>query len=327
MLDRRIFLGAAAATLVRPVVARAQRGMFRVGILDNALLDDPDAKSLWGALRDGLRELGYVEGENIRIELRSSEGRAERLPHLAVDLVRRNVGVIVARSIPDVLAVDDIARAIPIVVASIDDAIPREVVASPTRPGGHVTGLSVVAPETVGKQLELVRDIVVRLSRVALLSNRTNPAHSLVLQQAMLVLPSLSLQLHPHVVREPAALETAFAAIARRRVGAVVVVADEMFLRHRARIAELAAQARLPAMYGLREHVQAGGLVAFGTSLRDNFRRAATYVDKILKGGRPAELPIEGPGRFELAVNLKTARTLGLTIPPSLLARANEVIQ
>ena len=154
MLDRRIFLGAGAATLVRPVVARAQRGMFRVGILDNALLDDPDAKSLWGALRDGLRELGYVEGENIRIELRSSEGRAERLPHLAVDLVRRNVGVIVARSIPDVLAVDDIARAIPIVVASIDDAIPREVVASPTRPGGHVTGLSVVPPETVGKQLE-----------------------------------------------------------------------------------------------------------------------------------------------------------------------------
>jgi len=326
VIGRRIFLGTAGAILGRAVAARAQRRVYRIGILENAPLNDPEGKRLWTALKDGLRELGYVD-DNVRIEHRSSEGRAERLSHLAADLVSRNVDVIVARSIQDVLAVDDITRAIPIVVIGIDDAIPRDVVATPARPGGHVTGLSLVAPDIVGKQFELVRDIVPGLSRVALLSNPANPSHSLVLQQAMLVLPSRSLQIHPHVVRDPAGLEPAFVAISRRRVGAVLVVADEMFLRQRTRIADLATRARLPAMYGVREHVEAGGLVAYGTSLRDTFRRAATYVDKILKGTRPAELPIEAPTRFELAVNLKTAKALGLTIPPSLLARANEVIQ
>jgi putative ABC transport system substrate-binding protein len=327
LIDRRTFLASSTLGLGAPRVAAAQRRMFRIGILGNVPVTDPEGKRLWGALIEGLRELGYVEGQNIRIEHRSSEGQYERLPQLAAELVRKNVDVIVAPSIQNVLAVDEITRAIPVVVTSIGDSIPRGLIASLAHPGGHVTGLSLVASDIVGKQLELLRELVPGVSRVSVLSNPTNPTPSLVLQQAILVAPSLSMQLHFDVVREPAGFEPAFAAMTRRRAGAVLVVADGMFLLNRDRIANLAARARLPTIYGLREHVEAGGLFGYGASLLDNFRRAATYVDKVLKGARPADLPIEQPTKFALVINLKAARALGLTIPPSLLARADHLIE
>ncbi len=320
-----VTLGLLAAPLAAP--AEQPGKVFRIGILGNVPLTDPEGARVWGAFIQGLRELGYVEGQNITIERRFSEGKYERLPDLAADLVRLKVDVIVAPATNPVFAAKQATRTIPIVMTGSGDAVGSGLVASLARPGGNVTGLSTLAPEIVGKQLELLKEMVPRVSRVAVLWNPTNTGHSLSLREAKVAARSLGVQLQLLEARRPDEFEGAFAAMTRERAGALLVLGDGMFLLHPTRIADLAAKSRLPAMYGLREFVDAGGLMAYAHSLRDNFRRAATYIDKILKGAKPADLPVEQPTKFELVINLKTAKALGLTIPQSILIRADEVIR
>ena len=331
MIDRREFIGGVAlALLAAPLVTDAQQPgkVFRIGILANVGLTDPEGARVWGALIQGLRELGYVEGQNITIEFRSSDGKYERLPDLAADLVRLKVDVIVAPAAQNPLAAKQATRTIPIVMASSGDPVQSGLVASLARPGGNITGLtSFVGPELVGKQLELLKEAVPKVSRVAVLWNPASTINPLWLGEAKGAARSLRVQLQLLEVPRPDEFERAFAAMARERAGALLVLTDGMFLLHRTRIAVLAARQRLPAMYTLRELVDAGGLMAYGASLRDNFRRAATHVDKILKGATPADLPVEQPTRFELVINLGTAKALGLTIPQSVLFRADEVIK
>jgi ABC-type uncharacterized transport system substrate-binding protein len=301
--------------------------VYRIGILGNIPLTNPEGARLWGAFIQGLRDLGYVEGQNITIEYRFSEGQYERLPDLAADLVRLQVDVIVAPATQNVLVAKQATRTIPIVMTGGGDPVGNGLVASLARPGGNVTGLSILAFETVGKQLELLKEIVPRFSRVAVLGNPNTQMYPLWLGEVKAAARSLGVQLQILEARGPDNLESAFAAMSRERAGALLVPTDGMFLLHRTRIVELAAKSRLPAMYGTKEYVDVGGLMVYGASLRDNFRRAATYVDKILKGAKPADLPVEQPTKFEFVINMKTAKALGLTIPPSVLARADEVIQ
>jgi putative ABC transport system substrate-binding protein len=326
-LDRRVFLAIALGALATPSAADAQHAgkISRIGILAN-VAPDPSGTDLWGAFVQGLRELGYVDGQNVIIEQRSCEGQYDRLPALAAELVRLNVDVIVVPAGQNARAAQQATRTIPILAASFGDPTSFGLVASYARPGGNITGLSFAGPELVGKQLQLLREMLPGISKVAVLTNPTNPLHSRWVDQASIAARSLQLELQRVAAREPQELDGAFTALARAHAGAVAVVPDGMFLLHRARIADLEAKRRIPAMYALREHVEAGGLAFYGASLRDNFRRIATYVDKILKGATPRDLPIEQPMRFELVVNTKTARQLGLTLPQSFLVRADQLI-
>ena len=330
-MDRRRFLLASlAGALVGPLAAGAQQAgkVYRIGILGNVPLTDPEGANLWGAFIQGLRELGYVEGQNITIEHRSSEGKYERLQALAADLVRVKVDLIVVPTGQNAVAAQRTTRTIPIVAASLGgDPVRTGLIASFARPGGNITGLSFAGPELAGKQIELLKNIVPSAARVAVLVNPTNGSHSAWLREANAATRSLRVRLQALEARTRDQFDGAFAAMTKESAGALLVLPDGMFLLHRAKIADLAAKHRVPAMYGLREHVQAGGLAFYGTSLRDSFRRAATYVDKILKGANPGDLPIEQPTKFELVINLKTAKALGLAIPPSLLARADQVIE
>jgi putative ABC transport system substrate-binding protein len=316
--------------IAAPLVAAAQPAgkVYRVGILGNVPLTDPEGARLWGAFVQGLRELGYVEGQNLTIEHRSSDGQHERVPALADALVRLKVDVIVVPAGQNALEARRVTRTIPIVATSLGgDPTSSGLVASFARPGGNVTGLSWAGPDLGGKQVELLREIVPGLSRVAVLMNTSTEIHSAWLRKATAAGRSMRIQVHGLESRKPAELDGAFVAMARQRAGALLVLPDAMFLIHRARLATLAAERRIPAMYGLREHVDAGGLVFYGPSLRDSFRRAATYVDKILRGASPGDLPVEQPNKFELVINLKTARALALNIAPPLLQRADEVIE
>ena len=328
MIDRRTFIASAAfALFVAPLAANAQQTakVFRIGLLGNISLAEPEGARLWGAFIQGLRDLGYVEGQNITIELRSSEGKYERLPDLAAELVRLKVDVIVVPADQNALAAEHVTRAIPIVM--IGNPVGSGLVASLARPGGNITGLSILAPEIVGKQLELLKELIPRVSSVTILWNPTNPGHSRALEEARIAARSLGIKLQISGARGPDEFEGAFAAMTRERVGAVLVLLDGMFLLHQSRIIDLAAKSRLPAMYSRRSDVTGGGLMAYAPSLPDIFRRAATYVDKILKGAKPDDLPIEQPTKFEFVINLKTAKALGLAIPQSVLLRADEVIQ
>jgi putative ABC transport system substrate-binding protein len=329
-MERRTFIsGMTLGLLAAPLAAGAQTAgkTYRIGILGNVPLTDPEGATLWGAFIQGLRELGYVEGQNVTIEHRSSEGHYERLPALAGDLVRLKVDVIVVPADQNARVAQQATRTIPIVGAGLGDPTGTGLVASLAHPGGNVTGVSFISSEQAGKEIELLTEIIPGVSRVAVLSNPTNPINRVLLREANAAARSLRLHLQASEIREPDDLGRAFAAMTRERVGALLVLPDGMFLLHRARIVDLAAKRRVPAVYALREHVDAGGLVFYGASLRDGFRRVATYVDKILKGAKPADLPIEQPTKFELVINLKTAKALGLTIPPSLLRRADQVIE
>jgi len=286
-----------------------------------------DGAPFLDAFLQGLRELGWVEGQNIAIEYRFAEGRLDRLPDLAAEMVRLKVDVILAASTPPAVAAKNATRTIPIVMATSADPVEGGLVASLARPGGNVTGLSFMAPEVVGKELELLKQTVPKVRRVAVLWNPANPGHALVIRHVKIVARALGVQLQSLEARGPNEFEGAFAAMARERAGALLVVPDAVFGLHRGRLQDLAAKSRLPAMYGSREHTEAGGLMSYAVDLRDSFRRSATYVDKILKGAKPADLPIEQPTKFELVINLKTARAFGLTIPPSVLVRADHVIE
>ncbi len=278
------------------------------------------------AFRQGLRELGYVEGQNIAIEFRSAEGKWERLPDLAAELVRLKVDVIVANT-PAALAAKQATRTIPIVMAVSGDPVGDGLVASLARPGGNVTGLSLMVPELGGKRLQLLKEVVPRASRVAVLWNPAVPFTGRVVREMEAAARVLGVQLQPLEIRAPEDIDRAFEAAIRGRASALNVVDDPLVFAHRARILALAAKSRLPAIYPWREFVDAGGLMSYAANLADSFRRAATYVDKILKGTKPADLPVEQPTRFELVINMKTARALGLTFPPSIMVRADQVIQ
>ena len=329
-MDRRTLLVWSLGLLAAPLAVEAQQPakVFQIGILANVPLTDPEGARLWGAFIQGLRELGYVEGRNITIQWRVSEGQYERLPALAAELVRLKVDVIVAPATQGPLAAKQATRTIPIVMTGGPDPVADGLVASLARPGGNVTGLTYsVGPEIVGKQLELLREIVPRVSRVAILWNPTNPGNALLLSAAEVAARSLGVHLQTLETRGPDDFETAFAAMAKEHAGALLVLPDAVFLLHGTQIVDRAAKSHLPTIYGYPNLVEAGGLMGYGVSFRENFRRAATYVDKILKGAKPADLPVEQPTKFELVINLKAAKALGLTIPPAVLARADEVIQ
>jgi len=317
----------ALALLGPPPGAQAQPTgkVYRLGILGNVPVSDAEGARLWGALSQGLRELGYVEGQNLIVRHLSTEGRSERLPVLAAELVRWNPDVIVVPNNSNALGARDATRTIPIVAASFSEG--SGLVASLARPGGNVTGLTLFAPELVGKQLELLKEIAPRISRVAILWNPANRGVQTIVDQARGAARILGLQLQVLEARRPAGIGRAFTAMSRERAEALLLMSDAVFILERVRIEDLATKARLPVMYTLKEHMAAGGLAFYGPSMADNFRRAATYVDKILKGAKPADLPVEQPTKFELIINLKTARALGLTIRPSLLGRADEVIE
>jgi putative ABC transport system substrate-binding protein len=278
------------------------------------------------AFREGLRELGLVEGRTVAIEYRWAEGRAERFPALAVELVGLKVDVILASSTPVALAAKNATTTIPIVFATAADPV-GSLVTSLARPGGNVTGLSLLAPEITARQLQLLKEGVPRASRVAVLSNPANSYTPRMVTETEAAARSLGLRVHVLGARGADELEGAFAAITKERPDAFFTLADPVLFAHRARIAEFANRNRLPAMYPHREYGEAGGLMAYGADLRENFRRAAAFVDKILKGAKPADLPVEQPTKFELVINLQTAKALGLTIPPAVLARADDVIQ
>ncbi len=281
------------------------------------------------AFRQGLRELGWVEGQNVLIEYRFAEGRLERLPGLAEELVRLKVDVIAASPTPAALAAKNATRTIPIVGMSLTEPVGVGLVASLARPGGNVTGVAYgFDTDIFGKQLELLKEVIPKVRRVAVLSNPGNsPAQPLIMSSVEGAARSLGLQLQLLEARGPGEFDGAFAVMAKERAGALLVTGDPMFFLHRARLAGLAVKHRLPSMSTQGQWVEAGGLMSYGPSFPDLYRRAATYVDKIFKGAKPADLPIEQPTKFELVINLKTAHALGLTIPRSLLQRADQVIE
>jgi putative ABC transport system substrate-binding protein len=326
-LNRRDFLGAIAiGTIATPLaVAQPAAKIFRIGYL--ATNATPHFQK---AFRQGLRDLGYIEGRNLVIEDRDAEGKLERLPALAAKLVALKVDVIVASGTPAALAARQATRTLPIVFAAVADPVTSRLVTSLAQPGGNVTGLSVLAPELVGKCLQYLKQAIPAVSRVAVLwqpgglDERTEKD---MLKEAAVAGRALGVRLQFVQARGPADFDRAFSEMTKARAGALTVLTSVMFVNERRRFVDLAAKNRLPAAYAQREFVDAGGLMSYGANVADLFRRAATYVDKILKGTKPADLPVEQPTRFELVINLKTARALGLTIPPALLARADEVIQ
>src|SRR5437773_9390981 len=333
-MDRRTFLaGMGAMLLAAPLAAQAQQGkVARIGFLSPASPSDAggnpsDLAVLFEAFREGLRELGYLEGQNITIESRWAEGNYDRLPGLAADLVRLKVDVIVTYGTPAAQAAKGATGTIPIVMAAIIDPVASGLVTSLARPGGNITGQSMMAPDLAEKQLQILKELVPKTSRVAVLHNPANPGNAPQVRHAQDAARALGVRLQILGARGPGEIDSAFAAMTQEQAGAVIVLVDAVLQNNRTRIADLAARHRLPAVYGLHEYAEVGGLLAYGPNRLDLFRRAATYVDRILKGAKPGDLPVEQPSTFALVINLKTAKALGLTIPPSLLLRADQVIE
>ena len=326
-MNRRVFLRTlGGGLLVAPLATEAQqaKGMHRIGLLSPAAAAAglPNLE----ALRAGLRELGYVEGQNITIETRWAGGRTERLPQLAAELVRLPVAVLCTAGSQASGAAKQSTSRIPIVFANVAFPDQTGLVASYARPGGNVTGVAFIGPE-YGKRLELLKEALPRLSRVALIYNPDNPGSVLALRETQRWATSLGVKLEPHEFRGPDDFERVFGAIADKAPDALMTTADPLIHSYRTRIAEFAAKQRLPSMYPGREFVDSGGLMFYGGSIPEMYRRAAVYVDKLLKGARPGDLPVEQPTKFDMVINLRTAKALGVTIPPSLLQRADQVIE
>jgi putative tryptophan/tyrosine transport system substrate-binding protein len=315
------------AVLATPLAADAQPAgkVARVGRLSpiSASVDAP----LLAAFRQGLRDLGWVEGQNITIESRFADGRIDRLPALASELVRLKADVIVAGSSTGGLVARRATAIVPIVVVTTGDPVASGLVGSLARPEGNLTGVTALAQELGAKELELLTRAVPGARRVAVLSNPAYPGTPQTVREVEGAARALGVQLRVLEVRDPRELEAAFATMISEHANALMVLTDPMFVTHRERIVALAAERRLPAIYAIRQYVDAGGLMFYGASLVDMYRRSAGHVDKILKGAKPADLPIEQANRFELVINLRAARALGLTIPPSLLLRADQVIE
>src|SRR5215472_1927315 len=318
-----LFAGALLALAVT-VEAQQPKKIPRIGYLAGNL---PTITYRTDAFRQGLRQLGYAEGKDIVIESRSADGKLDRSNELAAELVRLKVDVIVTRGPTPTRAAKAATTTIPIVMTQDPDPVGNGFVASLARPGGNITGLSTLAPEISGKQLELLKETVPKLSRVAVLGTSTIPGHALQLREIGLAAGPLSVQLQSLDVLGPKDIETAFRAATKEHADALLVLASPVLNDQRTHIVDLALKSRLPAIYPQTEYVEAGGLMYYGASTSDLFRRAATYVDKILKGARPADLPVEQPKRFEFIINLKAAKQIGLTIPPNVLARADKVIK
>jgi putative ABC transport system substrate-binding protein len=317
----------ALGLLVAPLAAEAQqtKPIPRLGFLASASADV--TKSLLAALQQGLHELGYMEGKNILIESRYAAGDFAKLPDLAGELVHLPVDVILTEGAPAAQAVQQRTTTIPIVIGNAGDPMGIGLVASLARPGGNITGLSQMSPELMGKRLELLKEMVPSASRVAVLFNPANPTSPPQWKDLQAAAAALGVTLLPWEVKEADDIDRAFTAMSKEHVEALLVVGDPMFGTHVRRIIEPAAQSPLPAIYSNRGFVDAGGLMSYGTNFDDLYRRAATYVDKILKGASPADLPIEQPTKFDFVINLKTAQALGLTIPPTLLFQADAVIR
>jgi len=324
---RRMLLAAAWPALAWAGAVRAQAPakVRRIGLLS---LYSPSVTALWHqAFRLGLRDLGWVDGKNINIEYRYAEDRRDRLPDLAADVVRLKVDLIVASSTPEAQAARDATREIPIVMVIPGDPVASGLIESLARPGGNVTGLASMSPQLAGKRLELLKEIVPKLSRVGVLWNPQSEVSKLQWKEIELPARQLGVELHSLEVRSPDEFDKAFENANRARVGALVLFAAPVITTNLKRIADFAAKSRLPSMFQFSYFADAGGLVAYGPDRNDLYRRAATYVDKILKGAKPADLPVEQPTRFELVINLKTAKAIGITIPQSVLFRADRVIE
>jgi putative tryptophan/tyrosine transport system substrate-binding protein len=319
---------AAIACVAAPALASAQQPakVWRIGFLDNAT-SDPASVARWKAFRERLRELGYMEGQNVIFESRSGDGQVGRLRGLAGDLIGAKVDILVTAGSEAARAAKRATSTIPIVTATGGDLVELGLAASLAQPGGNVTGVISLIGQLTGKRLELLKQLMPRASRVAVLRNPDNRSSGLTLRDAERAAKSLGMVVRDVVVRGPRDLDAAFLAVKRARVDAVILGGNTEFIADRRRLADLAVTHRLPLMVPAKEYAEAGALISYGTDYLDLFRRAATFVDKILKGAKPGDLPIEQPTKFELVINLKTAKALGLALPQSLVQRADEVIQ
>jgi putative ABC transport system substrate-binding protein len=325
---RRLVLALMAGALAAPFASFAQQPakIARIGFL-HAASPQGGAPRLQ-AFRDGLRELGYVEGKNLQLEVRWAEGKLERLPTLAAELVQAKVDVIVAGTSPAVVAAREATRTVPIVMPVSSDPVGEGLVASLARPGGNITGLSLMAPELGQKRLELLQETFPKVSRaVAVLWNPAYVGMRARFEQAQVAAPAVGLTVRSVEVRDTRELDAAFEAIIREHPDALLLLVDPFTITQRARIVEFAAEQRLPAIYESSDFVDVGGLISYGPNFSDMFRRAATYVDKILRGAKPADLPIEQPTQFELVINMRAAKALGIKFPDSILLRADKVIE
>jgi ABC-type uncharacterized transport system substrate-binding protein len=328
-VKRRGFIALVGGIVVAPIAVGAQQAakLARIGYLSPNLATNPHMNE---AFLQGLRDLGYVEGRNLAIEFRDAEGKPERFPALAAELVSLQVDVIVVGSTIAALAAKQATKTLPIVFAAAGDPIASGLIASLARPGANVTGLSLLAPELIGKRLELLNQIVPRGSLVAVLWQPNVYGERMdkdMVKEAEVAAQALGVRLQFVEARDPPDIDRAFSDMTRARAGALAVLPSGMFIGERQRLVGLAEKNRLPAVYQSRDSVDAGGLMSYGPNFADLFRRAATYVDKVLKGAKPGDLPVEQPTKFELVINLKTAKALGLNIPSTLLAQADEVIE
>ena len=323
-MRRRSFITLLASAAAWSMVARAQRAgkTYTIGFLNPASVTLSHA-----VFFDALRALGWIEGKNVVVERRQGDNRPEKLHEAAVELVNLNVDVIVALGTLGPLAAKRATTTIPIVMANAGDPLGSGLIASLARPGGNVTGMSLMAPDLGGKRLELLKEALPRFARVAVLWNSANPYPAIVFNETKAAGQALGVQVHSLEVRSPGEFSGAFAATQSLRPDALIVVEDPLTVSHRKLIVEFAADHGVPALYGLKEFAVDGGLVTYGASLADLYRRAAGYVDKIFKGAKPADLPVQQPTKFEFIINLRTAKALGLELPPTLLARADEVIE
>jgi putative ABC transport system substrate-binding protein len=325
-VDRRAFIGTlAGGLLAAPLTAGAHPAgkAWRIGFVRGSA---PPAAEV-EAFRQGLRELGYVEGKNLDILFRWAEGRDERLPSLVAELIQLNVDLIVSSAPAATRAAKEATTTIPIVMVTVADPVAFGFVRSLARPGGNITGFAFQHPELSGKRLALLKETIPKLSRVAVLWNADNPYKAVDMKEVEAAAAGLGVMLQSLAVRGVDGFDSAFESARHGRAGCIITLEDPFTITHRARIVELARKHRLPALYGRRLYVDAGGLMSYGPDPIDQYRRAAIYVDRILNGTKPSDLPVEQPTKFELAVNLKTAKALGLTIPPSLLQRADQVIE
>lgn len=324
-MKRREFITLLGGATAWPLVARAQGRIPRVGFMGNstAALE----VNLVNSFREGLRELGYEEGRNIAIEYRWADGRYERFAALVAELIAAKVDVIVTAGTPAALAVKKATSTVPLVMVAVGDPVGTGLVPSLARPDGNLTGLSSVAPDLEGKRLELLREIVPSVSRIAVFINSANPFHATSMRQAQSAGKTLGVKVQQYDIRKSEDLDGAFAAIRKERPDALLILADRVFLHNRERIVDFTEEQRLPNVSAYKEVVEAGGLMSYGPSYEDMHKRAAIYVNKILKGAKPGNLPIEQPTKFTLVVNLKAAKALGISMPPAVLSRADDVIE
>ena len=325
-MDRRTFIGSLAlGTLAAPLAAEGQEAR-KIPVI-GYLIERSGPTAFDEAFRLGLRELGYSEGRNVVVEYRWADGKAERLPALVAELVRLKVDIIVTSGTPGGLAAKNATSTIPIVLASGGDFVADGLVASFSRPGANITGLSVFARELSGKRLEILKEAIPRMTRVAAAFNTLNPGTRSLFKETEAAATKLGLKVLPLDIHFPDGVERAFAEGVRLRASAVVIISDGATIVHRAQLGSAALQHHLPTIFANKTYLEGGGLMSYGPDIIEVWRRAATYVDRILKGAKPAEMPIEQPTKFELVINLKTAKALGLTIPQSLLIRADQLIE